>query len=223
MSLLKRLVTTVHASVDRTVASIENHEAIVDAALRDSREAVTKARQRLARLDKDGKDQRDRIIELTSEIELWNDRARSVADQDRARALDCLRRRKQRETALDLARASLKEHEAVAKSVRSSITESTQRVQTLQQQRNQMRSREAATQARRTVHALDERAGHDVESAIERWEVSVGESELLTDTLLPLRVDVDDLADEFLSVEENTMLESELDQLLKPAKGENDE
>ena len=72
MSLIKRLVTTVHSSVDRTLASMENHEAVVDAALRESREAVSRARVRLKRLERDGTQQRNRITELTSEVELWN-------------------------------------------------------------------------------------------------------------------------------------------------------
>ncbi len=223
MSIFKRLVTTVHASVDRTVAGIENHGAIADAALRDSREALARARVRLTRLEKDGSSQRNRITELTSEIELWAERARSVADGNRPKALECLRRRKQRESELEVARENLKKHEQVEKTVRSSIIESTQRVQSLQQQCNQMRSREAASQAKRSVIGLEDRTGPDVESAIERWEMSVGESELSTDTQMLLQAPGDELSDAFLCEEESALLESELDQLLKSEGGKSDE
>jgi phage shock protein A len=220
MSLFKRLVTTVHSSVDRTLASMENHEAIVDAALRDSREAVSRARVRLARLEKDGQQQRNRITELTTEVELWNERARSVAETDRPKALACIKRRKACEKDLAMAKAQSQEHARIEQRVRDSISESTNRVQALQSQRNQMRSREAAAQAGKIVHSLDGRLGTDVEAAIERWEVTVGEAELLTDTLLPVAVDdVDDLAAEFVTKEENEMLEDELDSLLTK-KGE---
>lgn len=214
MSLFKRLVTTVHTKVDRTLAGIENHEAVVDAALRESRQAVSRANVRLARLQKDGKQQRDRIAELTGEIELWNERARSVAAQDRPKALECIKRRKQREAELQEAGQQYSEHETIEQRVRASITESTGRVQALQSQRNQMRSREAAAQAGQIVHSLDTRTGADVEAAIERWEVTVGEAEILTDTLLPAGSDHDALAADFNSHEENTMLEHELDELL---------
>lgn len=223
MSLFKRLVTTVHTSVDRTLASMENHEAVVDAALRDSREAVSRAMVRLVRLEKDGKQQRNRIAELTSEIELWNERARSVADTDRAKALACIKRRKQREQELTSAKEQAGEHGQIEQRVRDSISESANRVQSLQNQRNQMRSREAAAQAGKIVHSLDGRVGADVEAAIERWEVTVGESELLTDTLLPVHVACDDLAAEFISQEENRMLEDDLDQLLTQRRGENND
>ena len=223
MSLIKRLVTTVHSSVDRTLASMENHEAVVDAALRDSREAVSRARVRLTRLEKDGKQQSNRITELTSEIELWNERARSVAEDDRPKALACIKRRKTCEHDLKLAKAQAAEHGQIEQRVRDSIAESTNRVQALQSQRNQMRSREAAAQAGKIVHSLDGRLGTDVEAAIERWEVTVGEAELITDTLLPVDVDCDDLVAEFVSREESQLLEDELDTLLVNSEGEKNE
>lgn len=222
MSLIKRLVTTVHSSVDRTLAGMENHEAVVDAALRESREAVSRARVRLSRLEKDGKQQSNRITELTSEVELWNERARSVAEGNRPKALACIKRRKACEQDLELAKAQALEHGRIEQRVRDSISESTNRVQALQSQRNQMRSREAAAQAGKIVHSLDGRLGNDVEAAIERWEVTVGEAELLTDTLLPVGVDSDDLAAEFVTREENEALEDELDILLTNGGGKNE-
>ena len=215
MSLFKRFVTTVHTSVDRTLASIENHEAVVDAALKESRQAVVRAKVRLARLEKDVNGQRNRVAELASEIDLWNERARSVAGDDRAKALSCIQRRKQRESEIALARTQLAEQESVVARVRNSIDESANRMQALQNQRNQMRSREAASQAGRIVHTLDGRVGGDVEAAIERWEVTVGEAEILTDTVLLADADTDELAREFISTEENQCLEAELEELLK--------
>ncbi len=214
MSLIKRLVTTVHSSVDKTLAGMENHEAVVDAALRDSREAVSRARVRLSRLEKDGRQQNNRIAELSSEVGLWNERARSVAESDRPKALACIRRRKTCEQDLKLAKVQAAEHTRIEQRVRDSIAESTNRVQALQSQRNQMRSREAAAQAGKIVHSLDGRLGTDVEAAIERWEVTVGEAEIFTETLLPVDVECDDLKTEFVTKEENQLLEDELEALL---------
>jgi len=214
MSLIKRLVTTVHGSFDRTLASMENHEAVVDAALRDSREALSRARVRLSRLEKDSKQQSNRITELASEADLWNERARSVAENDRPKALACIRRRRACEQNLKTAKARAVEHDRIEQRVRDSISESTSRVQALQSQRNQMRSREAAAQAGKIVHSLDGCLGTDVEAAIERWEITVGEAEFLTDTLLPVELECDDLVTEFVTREENQLLEDELETLL---------
>jgi phage shock protein A len=221
MSILKRFVTTVHASVDRTLAGIENHEAVVDAALTESRQAVARARVRLARLEKDGAEQRNRVTELVTQIELWNERARSVATTDREKALACIQRRRHCEQELHSAKAQMHEHEKIIKRVRDSISESSGRVQTLQAQRNQMRSREAAAHAGQIVHKLEGRVGDDVEAAIERWEVSVGQAELLTEHY-PLTESYDELAESFISEEENNLLETELEMLLKE-EGNNNE
>lgn len=222
MSIFRRIVTTVHSSVDRTLATMENHEAVVDAALKESRQAVVRAKVRLARLEKDARQQRDRVTEITSEIDLWNERAAAVAHEDRPKALACIARRKRREKDLSVAREQLAEHETITRRVRGSIEESSSRVVALQNQRNQMRSREAAAQAGSIVNSLDGKVGHDVEAAIERWEVTVGEAEIVSDSLMPQHDVVDELAEGFLSDEENQQLESELDKLLD-IKGEGDE
>ena len=221
MSLIKRFVTTVHASVDRTLAGIENHEAVVDAALRDCREAVSRARVRLARLEKDGAEQRNHVLELTSQIDLWNERARSIASDDREKALACIQRRRQCEQELHGAKTQMQEHEKIIKRVRDSISDSTSRVQTQQNQRNQMRSREAAAHVGKIVHKLDGKVGDDVEAAIERWEETVGQAELMTEQY-PTAENTDEFAESFLTAEENTLLESELDNLLKQEGGSHD-
>lgn len=214
MSLIKRFVATVHTSLDRTLAGLENHEAVVDAALTESRQAVARARVRLARLEKDGAEQRNRVSELTTQIELWNERARSIALDDREKALACIQRRRQCEHELQGAKTQMQSHEKIIRRVRDSITDSTTRLQSLQNQREQMRSREAAAHAGQIVNRLDSKAGAEVEDAIERWEVTVGQAELLAEHY-PVVTDSDDFEQSFITAEENQLLETELNILLK--------
>ncbi len=220
VSLIKRFVTTVHASVDRTLAGIENHAAVVDAALKESRQAVAKARVRLARLEKDENTQRNRVAELTSEIELWNERARSVANADRDKALSCIQRRRRCEQQLHEVKAQLQQHEKVLNRVRNSIAESSNRVQTLQAQRNQMLSREAAAYAGQIVHKLDSHAGDDADAAIERWEESVVQAEVVTEHF-PIPA-TDEFEQSFLTTEEDSLLQDELDKLINDEGSRND-
>ena len=63
--------------------------------------------------------------------------------------------------------------------------------------------------------------GDDVEAAIERWEVSVGQSELMIEDF-PLTDSTDDFEGSFIATEENALLESELDVLLNQ-EGDNNE
>jgi len=223
MSLFKRFATTIHATVDKTVAQLENHDAIVDAALKDSRSAVARARVRLARVEKDGRQQRARIQELQTEVALWEERAQSVAATDRGKALDCLRRRKQRESALRNGQASLTEHEALEKRVRASVAEAEQRVNTLMQQRNQMRSRESAAQALRIVNAIDDKAGIEIDDAFERWEISISESEVFSGQAITPVDEFEELNTEFETLEEQQQLDAELDLLLENNQEKNNE
>jgi len=212
VGLVKRFVTTVHASLDRTVSSIENHEAVVDAALRESRQAVARAKVRLTRLEKDATQQRNRVAELSSEINLWNERAKSVADEDRSKAMACIQRRRLCEQELCSAREQMTEHARVIKRVRDSISESTNRVGTLQNQKERMRSREAAAHAGQILQSLEGLNGVDV-------EVSVENAEMHSDNYSTLK-SVDKFEESFTNAEEQTLLESELDALLSGA-GEN--
>ena len=221
MSIFKRIVSTVHTSMDRTLSSIENHESVVDAALQESRQAVARARVRLARLEKDSTQQRNQVTELATQIELWNERARSVAENDRDKALACIQRRKLCEQELEVAKVQMQEHDKIIRRARDSISDSSNRVQTLQSQRNQMRTREAAAHAGKIVHKLDGKVGDDVEAAIERWEVSVGQSELMIEDF-PLTDSTDDFEGSFIATEENALLESELDVLLNQEGGNNE-
>ena len=221
MSIFKRIVSTVHTSMDRTLSSIENHESVVDAALQESRQAVARAKVRLARLEKDSTQQRNQVTELATQIELWNERARSVAENDRDKALACIQRRKLCEQELEVAKVQMQEHDKIIRRARDSISDSSNRVQTLQSQRNQMRTREAAAHAGKIVHKLDGKVGDDVEAAIERWEVSVGQSELMIEDFT-LTDSTDDFEGSFIATEENALLESELDVLLNQEGGNNE-
>ena len=133
-----------------------------------------------------------------------------------------MQRRKLREREMVAVKAQLSEQDRVIAKVRRSIDESGNRVLALQNQRNQMRSREAASRAGQIVQSLNGKVDSDVEAAIERWEVSVGTVEMLNDSAESHYQETDELAEAFISAEENQQLEVELDELLK-RQGEHNE
>ena len=106
--------------------------------------------------------------------------------------------------------------------MRRSVDESGERVLALQNQRDQMRSREAASRAGQIVQSLNGKVDNDVDAAIERWEVSVGAAEMLNDSLDVQYPETDELADAFSSVEQHQQLEAELDELLAGGSKNND-
>ena len=88
MSLIRRISTSITSSVDRAVSKVENHDAIINAALRDTQQAAAKSRVRLERVRKDGNSLKRRYSELQQAVVRWTERARNVAGEDEAQALE---------------------------------------------------------------------------------------------------------------------------------------
>ena len=64
MNLIRRISTSITSSVDRAVSKVENHDAIINAALRDTQQAAARSRVRLERVKKDGHHLRTRHANL---------------------------------------------------------------------------------------------------------------------------------------------------------------
>ena len=87
MSLIRRISTSITSSVDRAVSKVENHDAIIDAALRDTQQAAARSRVRLERVRKDGRNLKSRHADLQLAVSRWTERAKSIAADDESKAL----------------------------------------------------------------------------------------------------------------------------------------
>jgi len=152
--------------------------------------------------------------ELGTEVQLWEQRATSVAATDREKAIRCLQSRKAAGQSLTHLHQQIAEQQKLIRQVRQSVEAMQKRVDELTQQRSHMRARESAAEAVRIVNAADNALPHQLEETLDRWEESIEEAELInqyTDASHPV---TDNLADEFLSAEANEELEKQLDALL---------
>ena len=86
MRLIKRISTTVSSTLDKAVSKVENHDAIINAALRETQQAAARSRVRLVRVQKDGNNLKARRDELRIAASQWTERAKSVAASDEAKA-----------------------------------------------------------------------------------------------------------------------------------------
>ena len=111
MNLIRRISTTISSSVDRAVSKVENHDAIINSALRDTQQAAARSRVRLERVRKDGNHLKDRYSKLQLSVSRWTDRAKTIAASDEAKALECLRRRKDCEAQLGSLWDSIEKHD----------------------------------------------------------------------------------------------------------------
>ena len=178
MSIFKRLTATFSSRVDHMVSHIENHDAVVEVAIKESRQATARAKVRLARVQRDGELLRSKISQLQSDEALWTNRARDVAHKDQDRALECVRRRKLCQKQLEQYQQAFIKHEALEQKLAQDIHAAERKLTEMSQQRNLMRTRQSAAEALNSICGVDESVALDVAEAFERWEVKVTESEL---------------------------------------------
>ncbi|WP_455203104.1 PspA/IM30 family protein [Kaarinaea lacus] len=217
MSIIKRLSATFSSRVDQMVSQIENHDAVVEVAIKESRSATAKAKVRLARVRRDGAQLKQKMSQLQCEVKQWTNRARDIAAKDEGRAIECLRRRKICQQQLVQIEKPLAQHEALEQRLSQDISAAEHKLSEMNQQRNLMRTRQSAAEALNSISNMDESVAIDVADAFERWEIKVTESEMEVGT-----VDTVDLLErEFLDEEDQQALHAELQQLM--AKEQNDD
>lgn len=183
MNLIHRISATFSSKVDSLVSHVENHDAVVEAALKDTRNALAKARVRLTRVHKDGENLRRKLHELRHMEATWTERAKTTASDNEQKALECVGRRNLcREQASQTA-ITLKQHEELEANMADSVTRMEQRLTELTQQRNMMRSRHSAADAQRVINQIEGSSAHGIEDIFDRWEMLITETEYASGNL----------------------------------------
>lgn len=211
MSLIRRISTSITSSVDRAVSKVENHDAIINSALRDTQQAAARSRVRLARVRKDGENLKTRRGELQVAVSRWTERAKSIAAEDETKALECLRRRKDCDMQLHNLEDSIEKHNELEARISDQVKKIEERVGEVAQQRNMMRSRQSVAEAMRTINNIEGVSYGEIEDTFDRWEINLGESEILMGAVTTS----DPLDSAFLAEEDTAELRAELNELLQ--------
>lgn len=211
MSLIRRISTSITSSVDRAVSKVENHDAIINSALRDTQQAAARSRVRLERVRKDGHSLTTRHANLLLAISRWTERAKTIGATDEAKALECLRRRKDCEMQLQNLELSIEKHEELQSRIAEQVKKIEIRIGEVAQQRNMMRSRQSVAEAMRTINNVEGVSYGEIEDTFDRWEINLGETEILMGANSPS----DPLDSAFLAEEDTAELRAELSVLLK--------
>ena len=214
MSLIRRISTSITSSVDRAVSKVENHDAIINAALRDTQQAAARSRVRLERVKKDGHNLRTRHANLQQAEARWTERARKIAADDETRALECLRRRKDCEVQIRNLEESIEKHDELEARIAEQVKKIEARIGEVAQQRNMMRSRQSIAEAMRTINNIEGVSYGEIEDTFDRWEINLGETEIL----MGATTNTDPLDSAFLAEEDTAELRAELEELLQSDK-----
>jgi len=214
MSLIRRISTSITSSVDRAVSKVENHDAIINAALRDTQQAAARSRVRLERVRKDGHNLKTRHTNLQQAVGRWTERARTVAAKDENKAFECLRRRKDCEVQIGNLEDSILKHDELEERIAEQVKKIEARIGEVAQQRNMMRSRQSVAEAMRTINNIEGVSYGEIEDTFDRWEINLGETEIL----MGATTNTDPLDSAFLAEEDTAELRAELEVLLNTDK-----
>jgi phage shock protein A len=209
---LKRLFASVSAGFEDFVTKVENHEAVASCAIDELRAAAARVRVQHARLltqiDR-LEAQRRRAIEDEAS---WERRAVALADQDEAKALECVRRAERSRNRCDALAAQIGEQTRLAEELRERLTDLEARLAEVELKRTALSSR--AVRAAALSCTRSER-DESIDAAFDRWETTVLADEYGD---APLHTASDPLEQELRSAEEQARLETRLAEL-KSNKG----
>lgn len=208
VNMLHRWKTSIISGFEHVVSRVENHEAIVAAALREARESAAGARVKLNRLKRDGVRMQDRLVELRSAEEAWTGRCLKSRSFDENKALECLRRRKGIQLEIRQLENELARHQELDVRLTRDLAMIEERVRELTCRKNAFSARAFRARALELTSPGLSHSISDVEDVFDRWEIRLAETEPLAGAL-PL----DSLESEFVAEEEKAALRAELDAL----------
>ena len=219
MNLLKRITTTINATMNDVVGRVEDHDAIIDASLQQCRQAAARTRTRLTKVKRDGAQLQSKRDKLAEDITLWTERAIDNAEADEEIALNCLKRKKWAETERTRLEGMILEHTEIESSLQSRLEQIEARIRDINLKRNSMRSRQSLSEAMQIMDKMDGDSGSTVDDTFERWETVLLERELFTNE----ECTRDRFEMEFVEKEERESLLDELKSLSEKPRGKNDE
>ncbi len=216
MNLFSRITATFTSKLDEVVSHVENHDAIVAVALKDTRAAVAKAKVRLDRVRRDGEAMQRRLDDAKYKAQLWEDRAKDIATKDEQKALACIARRNQCREQITQTQAALTKYEELETKVGENVQSMEKRLRDITQQQNLMRSRQSTADAMRIINQIEGTTNNSIEDTFDRWETLITETEYSTG-----HISSTDTLDMSFAKEENTVqLQAELAELLNTKEGE---
>ena len=168
---VQRLITTLSASIDRFVGSIENHEAVADALLKRLADAAARVRLEQASNQERQKRLRAALADNANAIERWQARAVNVSSEDPDTALACVERLERAEERRSRLEEKLATAEQFAEELAHSLTEIEAHLDAARSQAEQLKARSACSDARDAVNSFC--IDGAMSALLERWERAV--------------------------------------------------
>ena len=216
MSLLKRLSITLFSRLDDVVADIENHDALIEAAMKEQSKKIATARIQFNHLTRRKKAVEAQLEQLARDEKSWQSRALKEAATDEAKALECLKRRKLIQQQIGQLNLSQQEYHLACEKLAADVQRSETELKDVQQKRDLLRARQSSADVLNNLDNNYQSNLRQMEKTFERWEANLVESALLhdDDNL------VDTLERAYLDEENEQALKEELAKIIETSQQE---
>ncbi|VUD56443.1 hypothetical protein TDB9533_02098 [Thalassocella blandensis] len=175
---IRRLAASISACFDDLVSKVENHDAVAQVAIADVQKAAAKIRAEKNKVDQSIRRLQDQLKSQQSDIQLWQARAKSCADTDEGKALQCLKQVKKIKAQVEQGESQQQELLNVATSLNSSLQQVENKLTQLNSKRAILASRESRALAiNQSQHAQRELGAMNVDQVFDRWELNILQSE----------------------------------------------
>lgn len=214
MSFIKRSFSGLYARIDQMVGEIENHDALIQAAIREQKQKLSSAKVQLRRLSENEKKTREQLAQATANAKLWAQRAVNEAQSNEQQALLCLQRReKTQQQAQRLETMCLEYQNGIAR-MRQDIGQCEQDLQTMTQKHQLLKARQTTADAMSMIERGTSLDTQELDTSFDRWETRIAQNEFGTESYS----DTDFLEQEYLEAEQAERLRQELASLVNSSQ-----
>ena len=181
MNLIKRLTTTVSATLDSAVGQIENHDAIIEATIKQTHQSIAKTKARINTLRQQQQAYETQLKDARDQHASWTQRATQLANNDQDKALQCMSRRNQCQSEINRLTLLIEQQKSLINDVSLNLQKLQAQSDEMSQKHNLMRSRQAVADVNRAVGKAANNIS--VNDTFERWESIVMEHEMTVNDL----------------------------------------
>jgi len=210
MSIIKRLSTSLFASVDQMVGEIENHDALIKAAITEQKRKIAAARIQLNKIKSSEEKVTQQIEVLKCNDQRWTERAVTEASNNEAQALTCLQRRKAIREQIEKLTTARNSYQQTSIKMSGDINRCEQELKTMSQKHELLRARQTSSDALNVINEVSGSNIDNLETSFERWEIKIAQGEFnIDDYDTP-----DQIEQEYISQENEQQLRDELAELM---------
>ena len=224
MSLIKRLSLTLFSGLDNAVSNIENHDALIKAAIDEQQKAISSAKLQLLQLRRKIDQTQKEIITLDNKQEVWKKRAVAVSSKQPDEALSCLQKRREVQTQLQHSIESKMQYDNACKELVANIKIAESDANDVKRKRELLIAKQSNADVLQMMNENTPMALDQLQNNLDRWEAKIFKQYPSTTPYEVENNSFDDLDNKFIQEEEIESLQSELSELIEQAaKGEDHE